>query len=180
MFSWARGRRLHADPRYQRIWFGRSDEGAQEITYRARVREATRTVTKPVLAADGERVRFWQHDAVRFRFRRYDDSWLLHLIPTVVFTVDGRHELFKGGRMGAWATRALARDYNPQVQADLYFWRWVLCGEEIKTALDGEVCLRSSFPARDLIDAPAADGWSPDEVHEPADVFERDLSEEPS
>jgi NAD-dependent SIR2 family protein deacetylase len=165
LLSWARDRDLHFHRPSLRLWFGRAPEGALEITYRARVREATRTVVKPQLASDGERVRHWLHEAVRCSFKRYGDVWVFHLLPTVVFTTDGYGRLLKGPKVGPMATRALARDFNPQVQNDLYFWRWVFCGDEAEAAL-GPITIRASFPTSQALDAPTAVGGfgDPDEA----------------
>lgn len=157
LLAWARDRGLRAHPPTMRLWFPRAEDGAREVSYRARVRDATRTVTKPKLAADGERVRHWIHEAVRCSFRRYGATWVLHLVPTVVFTHDGEGRLLKGPRVSPMATRALARDFNPQVHNDLYFWRWVLCGNEPEAQI-GPITIGSHFPGRDAMDAPPAIG----------------------
>lgn len=157
LLQWARARDLYVHPPSVRMWFPRDAGGAREVTYRARVREATRTVTKPQLAADGQRVRHWVHEAVRASFRKYGDTWVLHLVPTIVFTTDGYGNLLRGPKVSPMATRALARDFNPQVHNDLYFWRWVLCGEEPEAAV-GAMTIRASFPGWDALDAPQAIG----------------------
>lgn len=157
LLHWARDRELNFHRPTMRIWFSRAEDGAREIAYRARVRDATRTVTKPQLAADGERVRHWVHEAVRVSFRRYGDSWVMHLVPTVVFTTNGFGMLLKGPRVSPMATRALSRDFNPQVHNDLYFWRWVFCGGETETTI-GPITVWSSFPGWDALDAPQAVG----------------------
>ena len=158
LLTWARDHGLRSDARNQRIWFPRDDDGPREVTYRARVREATRTVTKVILSSNGT-VRYWEHEAIRFRFRRYEGDWLLHIVPTIVFTKDGDADLLKGPKVGPLATRRMARDYNPQVQNDLYFWRWVLSEGEGENALDaGAVWLRADLPNVAVVDAPHAVG----------------------
>jgi hypothetical protein len=159
LLVWARHRGLRSDAGTQRLWFPRDEEGAREITYRARVREATRTVTKPKVSQRSGAVRYWEHEAVRFRFRRYRDQWLLHVVPCFVFTTDGFGTLLKGPRVGPLATRRIARDFNPQVQNDLFFWRWVFAEGNTETPLDnGTVWVRGEFLSRDVLDAPAATG----------------------
>jgi len=110
----------------QRAYFPRSDTGPREITYQARLRRATRTVTKPIVSKTTERVRYWEHEAIRLGFDRYGDAWVLHLLPGYVFTVNGWTRLVEGNKVGSLATRRAARDYNLQVHNDLIFWLWVL------------------------------------------------------
>jgi hypothetical protein len=172
LLSWAHKHGLRSDARSLRMWFPRAEDGPREVTYRARVREATRTVTKVILTASGA-VRFWEHEAIRFRFRRYGDTWLLHVVPTIVFTKDGESELLKGPKVGPLATKRMARDYNPQVQNDLYFWRWVLGEGEQENALDsGSVRLRAELLDRSVVDAPHALGAFQTDDPEPADDAE--------
>jgi hypothetical protein len=176
ILTWARRNELCRDPRSRRLWFRRSDDGAREITYRARVREATRTVTKPKVSAATGKIRYWEHEALRFAFRSFGDSWVLQLVPTIVFTTDGHDDLLRGPKVGPLATRRMARDYNPQVQNDLFFWRWVLTSGEPVGHLDDAVHLQASFIAGDVIDAPhATGGLGADEDENP---FVDDVAEE--
>ena len=176
VFSWARRNELCRDPRGRRLWFPRSDKGAREITYRARVREATRTVAKPNVSRTSGKIRYWEHDALRFAFRRFGDSWVLLLVPTIVFTTDGHDDLLRGRRVGPLATRRMARDYNPQVQNDLFFWRWALARGEPMAHLDDTVKLHASFIAGDVVDAPhATGGLGADEDEE---AFAGDIDDE--
>jgi hypothetical protein len=116
-------------------------------------------VTRPKLSQASGAVRYWEHEAVRVRFRRYGDAWVLHLVPTMVFTTDGERDLLRGPRVGPLATRRLARDYNPQVHNDIYFWRWVLVnGDEALDLGEGAVRVGSRFLTRDVVDAPPATG----------------------
>ncbi len=117
---------LIVDRKRQRTYFPRSDAGPREITYQARLRQATRTVTRPVISKTTQKVRYWEHEAIRFGFDRLGDAWTLHLVPGYVFTVNGSSKLVEGPRVGPLATRRAARDYNPQVHNDLVFWLWVL------------------------------------------------------
>jgi hypothetical protein len=170
VLSWARRRGLLSDARSRRLWFPRSDEGAHVVTYRGRVKESTRTVTKANISQSTGAVRYWEHEAIRFAFRRFADDWVLHVVPTIVFTTDGYGTLLRGPRVGRLATRRMARDYNPQVQNDLFFWRWVFVGEDDANRLDDAVVIRSNFLARDVVDAPAATGGlGADDDHEPDD-----------
>lgn len=182
MFSWAHTRGLRNHPSSHRLWFPRDEDGAREVTYRARVREATRTVTKPKVSSSTGKVRYWEHQALRFSFRRYGDTWALHLNPCFVFTRDGRSDLLTGPRVGPLATRRSARDFNPHVENDLFFWHWVLSGDEkTMTLADGAVVLRPGFVSCDVVDAPSAIGVasSDDDGAEVSQILvEGDLSEE--
>ena len=117
-------------------YFPRTDSGPREITYQARLRRATRTVTKPVISKTTQKVRYWEHEAVRFGFDRFGGDWALHLVPGYVFTVNGSSKLVEAARVGSLATRRAARDYNPQVYNDLIFWLWVLSQGTDQVLLD--------------------------------------------
>jgi NAD-dependent SIR2 family protein deacetylase len=165
VFTWARQRGLSTDVWGRRLWFPRSDDGPTEITYTARVREATRTVTRPNISRTTGAVRYWEHEAIRFSFRRLGLDWILHLVPTIVFTKDGNTDLLKGPKVGPLVTRRMARDFNQQVQNDLYFWRWVFARGERAADLGEGVRLQAEFVACDIVDAPAAtEGFHSDET----------------
>jgi len=113
---------LIVDRKRQRTYFPRSDSGPREITYQARLRRATRTVTKPVISKTTQKVRYWENEAIPFGFDRFGSDWALHLVPGYVFTVNGSFKLVEGSKVSSLATRRAARDYNPQVYNDLIFW----------------------------------------------------------
>lgn len=177
VLSWARSRGLCSDASSRRLWFPRSENGALEVTYRARVREATRTVTKPNVSSATGAVRYWDHEALRFSFRRFGDAWVLQLVPTVVFTTDGYSTLLRGPKVGPLATRRMAHDFNPQVQNDLYFWRWVFTDRESDARLANAVELLATFVARDVIDAPPATGGLAGDYDAPADDIGDEVAE---
>jgi len=127
---------LIVDRKRQRSYFPRSDAGPREITYQARLRRATRTVTKPVISRTTQRVRYWEHEAIRFGFDRFGGAWTLHLVSGYVFTVNGLFKLVEGPKVGPLATRRAAHDYNPQIHNDLVFWLWVLAQGTDRFLLD--------------------------------------------
>ena len=156
-------RGLMVDNKRHRAYFPRTDVGPREITYQARLRRATRTVTKPIISRNTQQVAYWEHESVAYGFERYGATWALQLVPGYVFTKDGGRQLLDSPRIGPLSTRRAARDYNPNVYNDLTFWAWVLSGglESITLDTGGEfpVVLRAqlaSFEARDV--APPADG----------------------
>jgi hypothetical protein len=117
---------LIVDRKRQRAYFPCSESGPREITYQARLRRARRTVTKPIISKTTQKVRYWEHEAIRFGFEQFGNDWALHLVPGYVFTVNGSFKLVEGSSVGRLATRRAAHDYNPQVYNDLIFWLWVL------------------------------------------------------
>jgi hypothetical protein len=114
------------DPMKKRCYFGRTEEGPKEITYQASFRQATRTVTKPVISKRTGQVLYWQHESMSFGFERFSTEWALRILPSYVFTKDGRYRFLHHSKIGALATRKAARDFNMQVYNDIVFWTWVL------------------------------------------------------
>lgn len=134
----ARGRGLLSSHKGS-LYYDSTADGAREVTYRARARRATRTVTKPIVSrADPERIRYWEHEALGFRFRRFGDEWGLVLLPGWLFTRDGKREFLRGPRVSRLATRRSARDFNPQVTNDLIFWVRTLIGDADEVLLDDD------------------------------------------
>ncbi|GAP98052.1 ATP-binding protein [Leptolyngbya sp. NIES-2104] len=118
---------LEVDKKRKRAYFARPESGgSREITYQARVRQATRTVTKPIISKTTQRLRYWEHEAVYFSVERYGDVWAIQLVPSYVFTVDGRRKLVDSAKVTALVTRRASHDYNAQVQNHIFFWAWVL------------------------------------------------------
>jgi hypothetical protein len=120
----ARG--LRTDAFRRRCFFERTDEGAREITYQASLRQATRTVTKPVVSKRTEKLLYWQHEAMTFGFERFGGEWALRILPGYAFTKDGYFEQLHHSRIGPLATRKAARDFTLQVYNHLVFWTWIL------------------------------------------------------
>ena len=120
------GRGLNTDKRKRRSFFERTADGAREVTYQASLRQATRTVTKPVLSKRTGNLLYWQHEAMAFGFQRFGPDWALRILPGYVFTKDGKTEFLHHLRIGPLATRKAARDFTLQVYNHLVFWTWVL------------------------------------------------------
>ena len=134
-------RGLWVDNYKKRAYFPRSDDGQPLVlTYRASVRQAARKVTKPFVSKHTERLLYWEHEAVSYGFQRVGTEWALQILPTYVFTKDGRGTLLDSNKVGPLTTRKSARDFNLQVYNDLVFWTWVMA--------DG----------KDSFDLPLADG----------------------
>lgn len=119
---------LTVDFRRKRAYFPRTKDGAREITYQASLRQATRTVTKPVTSQRTGTLLYWQHEALSFAFDRFGDEWALRILPGYAFTKDGEREELEHTKIGPLATRKAARDFTLQVHNHLVFWTWVLAG----------------------------------------------------
>lgn len=151
---------LVVDKKRLRAYFPRTVDGPREITYQARARRATRTVTKPIVSRTTQQVRYWEHESVRFDFERYRDAWSLQVLPGYVFTTNGWRRLVDSPRVGALATRRASRDYNPNVNSDLVFWTWVVSGGEDNVVIDtggpDGILLRGTLASCEVRDAPGA------------------------
>ena len=129
-------RGLVVDKLKKRAYFPRADEGPRTITYQASFRQATRTVTKPVVSKRTSQVLPWEHEAVSFGFERLGQEWALRILPSYVFTKDGKDTYLHYSRIGALATRKAARDFNMQVYNDLVFWTSMLSGGRDRIDVD--------------------------------------------
>lgn len=169
--------------RHQRIWFPSEKGKERRVTYQGRVKKSTRTVTKP-LPRRRDGTRRWEHESIGYSFKRYADSWVLHIVPGWVFTLDGVEDIMRGPKVARLATRRAARDYNPQVANHLHFWLWVLTrGQEVASIdpLVGAVSLEGRVLSYDAIDAPVPMGpptLEPvvDQDARPAEVAEREAA----
>jgi len=119
---------LIVDKYRRRAYFSKVEEGNRSITYQARLRRSTRTVTKPVISPSTQKVRYWEHQSISFSFERFADTWALQILPGYVFTLDGWREFLAGERVNILSTKRASRDYNSKVHMDLVFWSWVLSG----------------------------------------------------
>ena len=132
-----KSRGLAVDQKRKRAYFPRTEAGERPVPYQARLRRATRVVTKPVISRSTQKVRYWEHKAFYYNLDSFGDSWMLQILPTYVFTTDGKYQLLNSERVTALATRRASRDYNSHVHNDLVFWNWVLSnGEPGSYALD--------------------------------------------
>lgn len=113
----ARG--LCVDKDRKRAYFPRTDEDPRKIKYHARSRLATRTVVK-------RKNRYWEHKSFWFRFERFGDVWALVLLPSYVFTTDGKKALLQGDLVNKFSSKRQSHDYNNIVHNDLVFWTSVL------------------------------------------------------
>jgi hypothetical protein len=151
--------------RDQRLYFPRTEEGERKTAYHGRVRDARRTVVKARVSSATGQVSYWEHHAVRWRFRRFGPDWYLLLLPGWVFTKDGEDQLLGGERITSLSTRRAAKEYNTQVSSHVFFWAAVLVGEEsAQTLADGSgvVALERSPLTTHVVGAPPARGVDQD------------------
>lgn len=120
---------LIVDHNKKRAYFPRTVDGERTISYQARIKRAKRTVVKPRLAANKEKVRYWEHKAFYYAVKKLGDSWGVFIEPTYVFTLNGEKLLLASERVGRLATKKASRDYNINVLNDTVFWMWVISKE---------------------------------------------------
>ena len=114
---------LVVDWKRQRAYFPKEvDSENRTVSYQARIKKATRTVAKRIINKKSEEVMYWEHKSVNYQIKKFDDVWVLVLLPGYVFTVDGNRWLVKSEKISRLATKRSAIDYNKSVLNDLYFW----------------------------------------------------------
>jgi hypothetical protein len=147
-YTFLNGRGLEVDRFRKRAYFAGPEEGqSRVITYRASMRQATRTVAKPVASKRTERLLYWEHEAISFGFENVGADWALQILPSYVFTKDGCRTLLDPHKVGPLTTKKSARDFNLQVYNDLVFWTWVMAdgldsfdldlGEDVSVSVRG-------------------------------------------
>ena len=113
-----------------RAYFPQNDNNSRSIEYQARVRRATRTVVT-------RKKNRWEHQSFWFRFEHFVDTWTLVMLPSYVFTSDGRRNLLEQKLVNRLSTSRQSRDYNNIIHNDLVFWTWILSsGQESTFALN--------------------------------------------
>jgi hypothetical protein len=100
-----KARGLAVDKKRKRAYFPRTEAGERPVPYQARLRRATRVVTKPVVSRTTQKIRYWEHKAFYFSFECLADTWVLQILPGYVFTTDGRYDPLNSQRVTALATR---------------------------------------------------------------------------
>ncbi|WP_213772876.1 SIR2 family protein [Bradyrhizobium sp. dw_78] len=113
----------------RRAYFGRGDEPELKVSYRGRLRKATRTVVKARTRRDSDDIVYYEHKAFSFSVMRFADDWALVISPGYAFTRDGLRKPINRERTNILSTRRAARDFNPTVLQDVSFWLAVLSGE---------------------------------------------------
>ena len=130
LFEHLRAKGLQIEYDRRRAYFARGDEPELKVSYKGRLRKATRTVVKARTKRDSNDVVYYEHKAVSFSVMPFGHDWAVILTPGYAFTRDGVRKPISRERTNALSTRRAARDFNPTVLQDVSFWLAVLSGEE--------------------------------------------------
>lgn len=110
----------------RRRYFFPVDEEGKDKQFRWRRSARPRTVAKHYRDRDG-RIIFCRHLAAELPVARLGNRLFLKIMPTWLFTTDGRaNSLMKGKRVGVLAMRWLGRERNVQILYHTRFWAYVL------------------------------------------------------
>jgi len=106
----------------RKAYFRRSDEGERKITYKGRIKRATRTVVKARTRRDSADVLYYEHKAMGYTVLRFGDDWAIAITPGYAFTRDGEGKPIGNERINVLSTKRAARDFNQSVHHDVVFW----------------------------------------------------------
>jgi transcriptional regulator with XRE-family HTH domain len=110
----------------RRRYFFPVDEEGKDKQFRWRRSARPRTVAKHYRDRDGQII-FCRHLAAELPVARLGNRLFLKIMPTWLFTTDGRaNSLMKGKRVGVLAMRWLGRERNVQILYHTRFWAYVL------------------------------------------------------
>jgi hypothetical protein len=129
LFEHLKSKGLQIEYDRRRAYFARSREPELKVSYKGRLRKATRTVVKARTKRDSDDVVYYEHKAVSFSVMRFGCDWAVVLMPGYAFTRDGVRKPISRERTNVLSTRRAARDFNPSVLQDVSFWLAVLSGE---------------------------------------------------
>jgi hypothetical protein len=129
LFEHFRTKGLQIEYDRRRAYFARGDEIERQVSYKGRLRKATRTVVKARTKRDSDDIVYYEHKAVSFSVMRFAGNWAVVLTPGYAFTRDGIRNPISRERTNALSTRRAARDFNPSVLQDVSFWLAILSGE---------------------------------------------------
>lgn len=129
MFEHIRSLGLVLDYERRRAYFPREDAGERKITYRGRVKRATRTVVKARRRRGADDVIYYEHKAFAFTVMPFGSAWAVLITPGYAFTRDGVGNPIGREKINILSTKRAARDFNPTVHHDVTFWASVLSDE---------------------------------------------------
>lgn len=129
LFEHLRAKGLLVEYDRRRAYFARGSEPELKLSYRGRMRRATRTVVKARTKRDSDDIAYYEHEALSFSVMRFGADWAVILTPGYAFTRDGARDPISRERTNILSTRRAARDFNPSVLQDVSFWLAVLSGE---------------------------------------------------
>jgi hypothetical protein len=129
VFEHLRNVGLWVDYQRRRAYFPKTEAGERKITYRGRVKRATRTVVKTRTRRDSDDVLYYEHKAMGFSVIGFGGEWALVITPGYAFTRDGAGKPIGREKINILSTRRAARDFNPTVHHDVVFWAATLSSE---------------------------------------------------
>lgn len=129
LFEHIRSLGLKVDYKRRRAHFPKTDDGERKVTYRGRVKRATRTVVKARKRRDSDDVLYFEHKAMSFSVMQFGGDWALIITPGYAFTRDGIGKPIGREKINVLSTRRAARDFNPSVHHDVTFWAATLSDE---------------------------------------------------
>jgi hypothetical protein len=110
----------------RRRYFFPVDEDGKDKQFKWRRSARPRTVAKHYRDREGK-IMFCRHLAAELPIVRLGERLFLKIMPTWLFTTDGRgNTLMKGKRVGVLAMRWLGRERNVQILYHTRFWAYVL------------------------------------------------------
>lgn len=129
VFEHLRSIGLKVDYRRRRAHFPKMETGERKITYRGRVKRATRTVVKARTRRDSADIIYYEHKAMSFSVMTFGPAWGMIITPGYAFTRDGEGKPIGRDKINVLSTRRAARDFNPSVHHDVTFWTAILSAE---------------------------------------------------
>ncbi len=129
LFEHLRAKGLQIEYDRRRAYYARGEEPELKVSYKGRLRKATRTVVKARTKRDSDDIVYYEHKAVSFSVMRFSQDWAVVLTPGYAFTRDGVRKPISRERTNVLSTRRAARDFNPSVLQDVSFWLAVLANE---------------------------------------------------
>ena len=120
---------LVVDEERRRAHFPRAEEPNRKLTYRGRVKRATRTVVKARTKRNSDEIIYFEHKAFTYSISPFGVDWGFVLNPGYVFTRNGVQGYIGRERTNVLSTKRAARDFNMNVVHDLAFWMAWLSGE---------------------------------------------------
>lgn len=117
-----------------RYYFPPESGNARRCTYQSLQKTTTRRVAYPHVDRATTAVDYWVHWSAKFRFIDFARHLYLMVEPSMIFTEDGVR-LVGGDDMGRLSTTRSSHRFNRNVLGFLYFWRWLLRGDEADIAV---------------------------------------------
>lgn len=121
---------LRVDYRRKRAHYPTPDDSDElKISYKGRVRKATRTVVKARTKRDSNDIVYYEHKALAFQAMDFGEDWALVLSPGYTFTRDGKGWPIGRERINILSTKRASKDFNQAVHQDVTFWIAMLSEE---------------------------------------------------